>query len=112
MFFPAFNYNVGIIVDNNLYFLHVTSFNVLFLDKDKLVSISIKLCHAIVTFDMNVHRLVLFAIKEERESKKAKYFRHNYNDFYVYDANIGIIFNTTKFILQKLLLRPEIIVRS
>jgi len=40
---------------------------------------------------------VFFAIKEELESKKTKYFGHNSDCFYVYDANIGIIFNTTKF---------------
>ena len=97
MFFPTFYYNIGIIVDNSLDFLHVTSFNVLFIDKDKLVTIPIKLCHAVITFNMNVHGLVFSAIKEKRESKKTKYFGHNSDCFYVYDANIGIIFNTTKF---------------
>ncbi len=79
MFFPTLYYNIGIIVDDSLNFLHVTSLNVLFLDKDKLVTIPIKLCHAVVAFNMNVHRLVLPAVKEEREAKKAKYLGHNYN---------------------------------
>ena len=75
MFFPTLYYNIGIIVDNSLDFFHVTSFNVLFLDKDKLVAIPIKFCHSVVTFDMNVHGLMFFAIKEERESKKNEILR-------------------------------------
>ena len=65
MFVPATDDNVGILFNDCTDFLHITSFDIMFFNKDKLFSIPVKLSHAVITLDMNMDWLMLFAIKEE-----------------------------------------------
>ncbi len=77
MFIPAGDDDVSILIDNSFDFFHVSCFDIVFLDENKLLSIPVKLCHAVITLDMDVNRLMLFVIKEERKAKKTKNFRLN-----------------------------------
>ena len=73
-----------------LIFFHVFCFDIVFLDENKLLSIPVKLCHAVITLDMDVNRLMLFAIKEERKARKRKIsgiIMILYNDFGHKDRN-------------------------
>ena len=65
MFIPSLNNDIGILVYYNLYFVEVASFDVLFLDNNKFISIPLKLSHSTISLNVNVWWLVFFTVKEE-----------------------------------------------
>ena len=65
MFVPTTNDNVGIFINGKFYFFHITCFDVMFLHENKLFTVPVKLCHTVITLDMNMDRLMLFAVKKE-----------------------------------------------
>ena len=77
MFIPATDDNVDILINSGFDFLHIISFDIMFLVENKMFSVPIKLCHATITLDMDMDWLMFFAIKEERETEETKNFRHN-----------------------------------
>ena len=78
MFFPSLNDNIGILVDNRFYLLHVAGLNLMSLNKDERGSVPIEFRHAVIAFNMDMDRFVLFTVKEKRESEKSKNLRHHY----------------------------------
>ncbi len=65
MFIPTFDDDVGILMNDSIDFFHITSFDIMFFNKNKLLTIPVKLCHAVITLDMNVDWFVLFAVEEK-----------------------------------------------
>lgn len=76
MFIPTADDDISILINSKFDFLHVTCLDVVLLNKDKLLTVPVKFCHAAITLDMDMNRLMLFAVKEERETKETKYFWH------------------------------------
>ena len=66
MLFPTLDDQVGILIDDRLNLLQVVGLYLLLNKQRKLASIPNKLSHATVAFNVNVDRLMLLAIKEEK----------------------------------------------
>ncbi len=79
MFIPTTDDNVCILINGKFDFFHITCLDVVLIDKNKLLSIPVKLCHAVISLDMNMDGFMFFAVKEERETVETKNFWHNYN---------------------------------
>ena len=65
MFIPATDDNVGILINSGFDFLHIISFDIMFLNENKLFPIPVKLGHAAITLDMDMDGLMFLAIKEK-----------------------------------------------
>ncbi len=97
MLFPSLDDNVSILINNLLYLLKVICFDSLFLKQFELSTIPDKFGHTAITLNMYVKRLMFFTVKEERESIESEYFWHIPYFYSFYGANIGIIFDTSKY---------------
>ena len=84
-----------------LIFFRSFAFIFSFTSKCELASVPDILSHTTVPFDVNMDRLMLLAIKEERKTKESKYFWHISISFYSDSAKIGIIFDTNNFFAKK-----------
>jgi len=76
MFFPTLDNQVGILVNDRLNLLQVICLYLLLYKQCELASVPDILSHTTVPFDVNMDRLMLLAIKEERKTKESKYFWH------------------------------------
>ena len=76
MLVPLGDNDIGIFINNRLDLLKVTGLDAVTLNNGELRPIPLELGHPSIPFNMNVKRVVLLAVEEERESKEPKYFRH------------------------------------
>lgn len=98
MFIPTADDDISILINSKFDFLHVTCLDVVLLNKDKLLTVPVKFCHAGITLDMDMNRLMLFAVKKNEKPKKRN-TSGIYNCYYIVTGTkVGIIFNTINFL--------------
>ena len=98
MLVPSCDNNIGIVVNNKLNLLHVTSLDTMAFTEMESLTIIFELCKPIFALYMHVYRVMLLTVKEERVSKKPKYLWHWF--IQTFDANIGIVFYIGKLICK------------
>ena len=101
MLVPLGNDNVCILLDNGLDLLEVTGLDAHPLHKDKLRPVPFELGHSSIPLHMDMQRVMLPTVEEERESEESEYFWLNVFCYQLLLAKIGIIFNTPQEILIK-----------
>ena len=76
MFVPTFDNDISVLVNHSLDLAEIVRFDALLLCENKLRAVPLELGHTSIPFNMNVKRVVLLAVEEERESKESEYFWH------------------------------------
>jgi hypothetical protein len=76
MFVPTVDDYISILVNYSLNLTEITRFDVLFFSENELFTVPIEFGHTTIALHMDVQRLMLLAVKEEREPKESEYFWH------------------------------------
>ena len=81
MFVPLGDDDVGILIDNCLNLLEVTGLDTYPIYKDKLRPVPFEFGHPSIPLHMNMQRIMLTAVEEEREPEEPEYFWHNVSSY-------------------------------
>ena len=89
MLVPLGDDDVCILINDSLDLLEVTGLDAHPLHKDKLRPVPFELGHPSIPLHMDMQRVMLPAVEEERESEESEYFWHNvfFINYYGKDRN-------------------------